>query len=89
MLSGWGLLSNHVAAVIVPAGRADVMGALTFAAVRALHVPDRLQGVVGAAHVATRLRGFLFRDGHRSELPAIQGIWEGGLISEIAGRSKG
>jgi len=74
MLSGWGLLSNHVAAIIVTARRTDVMGALTLAAVRALHMSDRLQGVMGATHVAARLGCFLFRDGHFDELLAIRAL---------------
>jgi hypothetical protein len=86
MLSGSVFLSNHLAVSIVTARGAHMMRALTLAAIRAFHMSDRLQGVMGAAHIATRLGGFLLRNGHVRKLAAKTGNWEGRLVTEI-GRS--
>ncbi len=61
MLSGGFFLSNHLAVAVMTAGGAHMMRALTLAAIRALHMPDRLQGVMGAAHCPRRdLEVFFF-----------------------------
>src|SRR5882757_3524620 len=54
---------------IMAAGTADVMRQLGLAAVRAVTMGDGRQGVVRAAHVAARRRGFSFRDRHGGKTP--------------------
>jgi hypothetical protein len=88
MLSGGFFLSNHLAVTVVAAGGAHMMRALTLAAIGALHMPDRLQGVMGAAHVTARLGGFLLRNGHGRKLATKTGDWEGVLVTEIGFRGK-
>ena len=53
-----------LAAVIVAAACAQIVGQAKLAAIRAFLVVGRLQRVVAAAHIALRRRGFSFRDGH-------------------------
>lgn len=55
---------HHFATIVMAASGADMMRTLHLAAIRAFDVARRLQMVVGAAHVATRLRGLLFRYCH-------------------------
>ena len=57
-------LRCHFAAVIVAAGAADVVRALELATIRAFLAGRRLERVMGAAHVATRLGNFLLRYRH-------------------------
>jgi hypothetical protein len=59
--SGFG---NHLTPVIMPTGTTDVMGKFRFAAIRAFHMTDSLQGIVGTAHVAAGFRGLLLWDSH-------------------------
>src|SRR6185369_7565493 len=56
--------ADHLAAVVIAAGRADVMRPLGLAAVRALDMRGRRQGVVGPAHVTARLGNLLLRNCH-------------------------
>src|SRR5690606_29441412 len=51
-------LGNHLTAIVVAAGGAKVMRQLQLAAVRAFLMPDRLQRMMAATHVATRRRSF-------------------------------
>src|SRR5215472_512090 len=55
---------NHFALIVMPACQADVVRTLQFTAIRAFDVARRLERVMGAAHVATRLRGFFLRNSH-------------------------
>src|SRR5215469_18954800 len=57
-------LTRHLAAVIVAARFAQMMGPLEFAAIRAFGVGRRFQGVMRTPHIAARGRGFLLWDGH-------------------------
>ena len=66
MLRGGPRFGNHFAAVIMTARTADVMRQLGLAAVRAFDVTNRLQSVVGAAHVAAGLGGLFLRNSHFS-----------------------
>src|SRR5690349_18444708 len=56
---------HHFPAVVIAAGRAQMMRPLQLAAIRALAVSRDRQGVVRAPHVAARRRGLFLRDGHR------------------------
>ncbi len=55
---------NHFAAVVIAAGRADVMWPLQFAAIRAFVVRARNQSMVGPAHIAPGARDLGLWDGH-------------------------
>src|SRR5690242_18804816 len=55
---------HHLAAVVMAAGRAEVMGPLHFAAIRAFDIARRLQRMVRTAHVAAGFGDFLFRNCH-------------------------
>src|SRR5436190_18940903 len=59
-----GLGRNDLAAVIVAAGRAEIVRKLELTAVGALLEARRSQRVMAAAHIALRGRRFSLRDGH-------------------------
>ena len=59
-----GLGRDDLAAVIVAAGRAQVVRQLQLAAIRAFLEARRLQRMMAAAHVALRRRSFSLGDGH-------------------------
>src|SRR6185369_13250425 len=54
---------------IMAAGTADMMRALGLAAIGAVAMGGSRQGMVRAAHVAARRRGFSFRDRHGGKTP--------------------
>src|SRR5205085_4807268 len=51
--------------LIMTAARAEVVREAELAAIRAFLIPDRLQRIVAAAHIALGGRGFSLGDGHR------------------------
>src|SRR5581483_457166 len=55
---------HHLAAIVMAAGRAEVMRALHFAAIRAFDIARRLQRMVRTAHVAAGFGDFLLRNYH-------------------------
>src|SRR5205823_9504371 len=57
-------LRHHLAAIVLPAGLAEVMRALQLAAIRAFDISRRAQSMMRATHFAPRRRDFLFRYGH-------------------------
>src|SRR5215831_545023 len=59
---------------IMTAGTADMMRALGFAAIGAIAMGGCRQGVMRAAHVAARRRGFSFRDRHGGRLLQAQAL---------------
>src|ERR1700675_2630807 len=63
----------HLAAVVIPAGRAKVMRPLHLAAIRALGIGRGLERMMRAAHVAARLGGLFLRNGHGED-----SHWRGG-----------
>jgi hypothetical protein len=64
MLGGGSGFGNHFPPIIVTTGATDVMGKFRLATVRAFHMTDSLQGIVGTAHVAAGFRGLFLRDSH-------------------------
>src|SRR5580658_8451146 len=59
---------HHFAAVVMAAGRAHVMRPFELAAIRALDIAHRFEGMMRAAHVATRFGDLLFWDCHGTTL---------------------
>jgi hypothetical protein len=55
---------HHLASIVMAASGADMMRTLHLATIRAFDVARRLQMMMGATHVAARLRGLLFRYCH-------------------------
>src|SRR4051812_9502473 len=55
---------HDLASIVMAAGRANVVRTLHLAAIRALVVARRREGMMRAAHVAARFRGFLLGDSH-------------------------
>jgi len=55
---------DNLTAIVVAAGRADVVRALQLAAIRALMVRLRGQGQMAAAHATAGRRNFSLRNGH-------------------------
>src|ERR1700730_7722843 len=63
--SGGGRLRrHHFAAVVIAAGRAQMMRPLQLAAIRTFGIDRRRQLVMRPAHIAARRRDLLFWDGH-------------------------
>src|SRR5262245_6239748 len=75
---------GYLAAVVVAAGRADMMRTLQLSAVGAFVIRTRRQGVMRPAHVAPRLRGFLFRNSHFRTLSTYKGGPGAALVSACA-----
>src|SRR5688572_18145461 len=69
--SARGLGWRHLAAIVIAACAADMMGTLDLAAIRALDRRRALQRFVRPTHVATRLTHLLLWNCHNFSLPAV------------------
>src|SRR5689334_18333605 len=84
---GLGGGGNHLAAVVVAAGVAQMMRPLHLAAIGALVVTRGRERMMRAPHVAPGLRGFLLRNGHGRNSRDLRGAKSRVVLAESPSHS--